>query len=207
MIAQQINLYQPLFRRQKKVFSFQAMVAVTLIVFAALLLISGYARWQLHLLQQQHARLQAQESETATRMAELSSRLGANRDRDRLVAEIERLETELAARRAVLARLAGREAINTEGFSAQLTGLSRQAIDGLWLTGIRLEEGGRRVSLAGNAVAPALLPRYVQRLGEERAFEGVLFRSLRIYRHEDTERYVGFSLTSEAEQEKEGARR
>lgn len=203
MISQQINLYQPLLRTQRKIFSLQTMVLISVILLAALTLIGAYARWQLHLLQEQQLALQTQEQQVAARMTELTNRLSADRNPDALAAEVAALEADLAARRTVLARIGQRDAGSNRGFSAQLAGLARQSLDGLWLTGVHLEQGGSRVGLEGNTVTPALLPRYIQKLDQEAAFDGVRFESMRIYRREDTGRYVGFRLASEREDEQD----
>ena len=43
---QQVNLYQPIFRKQKKVFSARALVQAVVLVAVALGGIFGYSRWQ-----------------------------------------------------------------------------------------------------------------------------------------------------------------
>ncbi|HET9679995.1 MAG TPA: PilN domain-containing protein [Gammaproteobacteria bacterium] len=198
-MIQQINLYQPLFRRQKKVFSASAMLLVTGIVLAALILIYGFAQWQLHLLAERYQNLQAQEQQITQRLMEISTQWTGQRGVEPLKADVQQLENRLQARRRAMAGLSGHAAGNTQGFSAQLAGLARQVIDGLWLTAVTLDAGGEQVSLTGRTTAPALLPKYVQKLGAEPAFNGLRFEGLRIYRLEDTNRYVGFQLASDVE--------
>jgi hypothetical protein len=50
----------------------------------------------------------------------------------------------------------------------------------LWLTGFSIGAGGAEVVLRGRMLDPGLLPRYLARLGQDKAFEGRRFDSLSI---------------------------
>lgn len=198
-MIQQINLYQPLLRRQKKVFSFRTMAQITAILIIGMLLIYAYGRWQTRLLDQQLTQLRDQERAAVTRLTELT-RKADGRGLLALDARIQALRGELDARRRILAHMSGRELGNTGGFGAHLSGLARQTVEGLWLTRVWLADGGARVALHGNTYSPELMPRYLQKLGSEEAFNGTQFKQVRMYLPEDTaSRHVAFSLSSEAE--------
>lgn len=179
-MMQQINLYQPMFRRQKKVFSAATLLQIASLIAAGMLLLYGYGLWQNRMLAAQLAALEAQERDSAARLAELT-RLYAPRQADAaLAAQVEQLTAERDAKRRLLETVTAREFGNTQGFAAHFVGLARQRIAGLWLTGIALEKGGAAVTLRGSSSRPELVPRYLQRLGSERAFDGLTFRSMRL---------------------------
>ena len=46
-MTQQVNLYQPIFRKQRKVFSAVTIAQAAAVFIVGLLLIYGYGRWQL----------------------------------------------------------------------------------------------------------------------------------------------------------------
>ena len=102
-------------------------------------------------------------------MAETESKLSSlGRERD--------------AKRRLLGLLSSESLGNTTGFSDHVAGLARRRVEGVWLRGIRIEAGGGELVLEGSALDPALVPRFLRGLGEEKAFLGSEFRSLRIER-------------------------
>ena len=58
-MSQQINLYQPIFRRERKVFSAATIAQATLVVAAGLAAIYGYASWKMRGLNREVAMLEA----------------------------------------------------------------------------------------------------------------------------------------------------
>lgn len=184
-MKQQVNLYQPIFRKERRVFSARAMLASVGVVLAGLLLIYGYAHWQMYELRAELGRLEAQRRAATERLTGLEGVIPARGKSQLLEAEIGRLERELDRKRRVAAALEGGALGNTEGFSSYLTGLARQRVDGLWLTGLRISEGGERLILAGRALSPERVPVLVQRLAGESAFAGLHFNTLDMERTDD----------------------
>ena len=102
---------------------------------------------------------------------------------------------------------------NRKGFAAYLQAFSRQAIDGLWLTGFTVGGAGD-VAIHGRVVNPELVPAYIQRLNNESALKGREFSVLELRRPQPTAaalaavakagegaraeapRYLEFSLTT-----------
>ncbi len=189
---QQINLYQPLFRRQKKVFTFRTLLQITAIAVLGMLLIYAYGHWQTRLLDQQLAQLQTREQTTVARLTTVSSQ---HPDASAAQAGLARLRDSLAAKQQLVARLANENIGNTQGFSAQMAGFARQTLNGLWLTDIELAAGGRELHLIGNTHAPELMPRYLQKLANEESLAGLRFREVRLSRPEES-RYILFELAT-----------
>ncbi|NIR28000.1 MAG: hypothetical protein GWN84_01425 [Gammaproteobacteria bacterium] len=181
-MKQQVNLYQPIFRRERRVFSARAMLASVGMVLVGLLLIYGYARWQMYELRVELGRLDAQRRAATERLTGLDGVIPARAKSQLLEAEIARLEHELARKRRVAAALEAGVLGNTRGFSSYLTGLARQRVDGLWLTGLRISEGGERLIVSGRALSPERVPMLVQRLAGESAFVGLHFNTLQMER-------------------------
>ena len=104
------------------------------------------------------------------------------------------LETEQKSR--LLQAFETRSFGNTRGFSRHFAGLARQRIDGLWLTRVVVSDS--RIALAGATEAGELVPRYLSRLGDERAFAGTEFRRLELTRSDDGQGPVEFVVSTEA---------
>lgn len=88
------------------------------------------------------------------------------------------------------------------GFAPQLSGLADQHVQGLWLTRIRLRDGGEQVRLDGLAQEQTLLPRYLASLSGSPALQGRQFAQLQV-RREDSG-LLHFSLASRIETEESG---
>lgn len=159
---QQINLYQPVFRHEKKVFS--ALTLLQLLGITVLVLLGIYAglRWQLAqvehnlaALETQHVRLNQQidaleQAQAGSELETLDNRIAQLEQRRGLLDQVlEELDSFQAPERR---------------FSTLLTGLARVQTTGLWLTRIELlADGG--ATLEGRAWDAQRVPAYLEQLG------------------------------------------
>lgn len=192
--VQQINLYQPIFRAQRKVFSAVALLQVCIAVAVGLLFIYGYGRWQVAGLEQALTRLQAQQVVSIQRVEELSQRFAVRPKSAQLEAEVARLEAQAVAKQSLLQSFAGGVTGNITGFSPFLEGLAKQRMEGLWLTGIDISAGGSVLILTGSTLAPELVPGFLQQLSKEPAFTGTEFKTLLMERPQRDNARVNFTL-------------
>lgn len=203
-MRQQVNLYQPIFRRQHKVFSALTMMQVAAVVVLGLALLYGFGRWQEAAVGRDVATLVAQRDSAQTQFDGLSTELAARRDTSALTQQLQQAGQTLAAKRRLLQWLAARGGNQVgEGFADHIEGLARQHRPGLQLVEIAIGAGGQQVRLAGSTTDAAGLVRYLRRLGGEPAFAGVEFRALRIERVEGAAVDVEFLVASELLEEKE----
>ena len=191
---QQINLYQPIFRKQKKVFTAVAMLQVTGFVFLILAAIYAYSWWQLQPFEQELERATAEHKRLQQQVENLQARVKTEAKSQLLEDEVKKLRRELEQKRQVSAMLSEGRFGNQSGFSALWAGLARQHIDGLWLTGVRFENGGRKLTLSGRTISAELVPIYIQRLSREDAFSGLSFNLLEMNRDPDNPSMIRFNL-------------
>jgi hypothetical protein len=175
---QQINLYQPMFRRQEKVFSAMTMIQTLLLFIGLLVVIYFYGQAQINPLQKQ---LDKSRSDVVKLRGKVESyRQNAPRQSESklLQNKIARLEKELEERRRIRDLLDRQQIGNAPRFSAVLEALARQHVQGTWLTEVGISGGGRALSLDGRTLSSRLVPRYVQRLGEEAVMNGIAFNNM-----------------------------
>ena len=99
---------------------------------------------------------------------QLAKQEAANQQLQRLVSHLQRLGAQ-----------------QRSGFVAPLAGLSeRHPPTGLWLSRIRLAEGGSQMSLQGFSQDQELLPLYLQSLGVSPVFSGRAFADFELQRNE-----------------------
>ena len=140
-MKQQINLYQPIFRRQIKVFSSMTMVQISalfLIVFAAIYL---YGEIKIQPFKGQLVTLDKNLIILNGELAKLQRQVPGSTGNKLMENEIARLTNELSKRRQVQSLLTNRIEANTEGLSFYLEAFARQHVQGTWLTKITIDQG------------------------------------------------------------------
>lgn len=195
-MSQQVNLYQPIFRQQQKVFSAATLAQIIVIISLGLGLIYGYGRWQTLRLAKDVELLEAQRDQAQKQFDTLTAEVASRKDDTRLKADIERTEAELNTQQQLLTWLGARDTPRTAGFAGYLTGLARQYQNDLWVQGLVISDNGRVVTLTGGSRDPAAVVRYLRRLGQEPAFEGLEFRSVTFERQEASPSDVTFRVSS-----------
>lgn len=203
-MTQQVNLYQPILRREKKVFSALTMLQVLGVMTIVMLAMFAFNRWQLSALEAERGRLQAQEQKLAAQVMEISRNAQVRPESRELRRQVElaRREVQLKQRLSDLMRSSPGSA--ARGFSDAFAGLARQRVAGLWLTGIEIHKEGttREIMLRGYTAQAALVPQLVQQLGQEPAFQGLRFRQLRVFQPEnENSNVLAFELSTRPPEE------
>ena len=182
MSTQQINLYQPMFRREKKIFSAAAMLQLGTVFMLGLM--AYYAVWYLEAegSAKEVAQLEKTRGVREQALLRLVKQFPARPASQLLADEVARIKEELAERDRLAQALAQGDFGRTTGFGDYLEALARQHVDGTWLRQISIEQGGRSIAVTGSTVAPDLVPRFIQRLSDEPVFAGASFNVLTLAR-------------------------
>jgi hypothetical protein len=197
---QQVNLYQPILRKQEKVFSAKTLLQGNLLVLTGLLLLYTYTVVQTRGMQAQLTQVQQQRDEQTRQLTELVKQYPPkNRDAS-LKPRIEKEQASLQHKRRLLAAVGELGLDEESGFSAHLTGLARQDLPQLWLQHIYLHQG-KEVALKGSAFEAEQVPIYLQRLANEKAFSGTAFQQVEIARSEEHAGRVDFLLNTQPPEE------
>ena len=191
---QQVNFYRDELKTQKLNYSSMMLVKLSLFLLVVFLAAAGFRAFQL---QQQQSVLVLKQQKQKMIMADLqilqTEMLKRKKDNS-LKKQLNKKTKELANKQKVIGILSQDEFGNTDGFIEHVSGLARQRIDGLWLTNIRIANGGTNIALGGTTSTPSLLPKYLQRLSAEKAFSGTEFQSLLMSRQEKKNKWLNFSL-------------
>jgi len=201
---QQVNLYQPILRKQKKIFSAVTMLEIGAIFVLGLLAIYAYGLWQGRALHQEVVRLQAQRKASQQRLETLSRQHKSTSPSAILEHRRKRLVAEKQRKQQALALLQGRTVGNTTGFGARFRGLARRRLNGLWLTDIDIYDGGSQMTLAGETYSDKLVPRYLQILGKEQSFQGTDFRKVALRRDDKHSWLIDFRMSTAAKKKEGG---
>jgi len=184
-MAQQINLFNPIFLKQKKLFS-----AVTMLQALGLLL-GGILAFYAYTLRETQAlarvtedtgrQLKAQ-SEQVARLTQEFSPQGRSK---MLSEEVVRMTTRLKQREDMLSVLRTGGLGNTEGFARYLSAFARQSMGGVWLTGFTIGGDEAELLLTGRVLHPDLVPAYIRALNREEVMRGRRVAELRLTAREE----------------------
>ncbi len=193
---QQINLYRDADKRPRKPVDSLHIAAAAVLTVVVLAGLTAHGWWRATQLEREVETVSADHDELAARVDRLTAEVRDKRDEQVDPERADRLRAELEAKRNLLDYLQDGPLAERTGFSDHVEGLARRVVDDLWLSSIRLSEGGRKLRLHGHALAPERVPELITALGEEPAYAGHTFQRLRIERPEDQPGQVNFELAS-----------
>lgn len=183
-MSQQINLYQPIFRKEEKKFSTLAMLQAMGLVAVGVVALYVFTWWQGEALKNEFKRAEQNHAMVAKRLADATEKFGQQTGPASIDSEITRLENEIVAKQRMQEILQRGIFSNTNGFSEYFVSFARQSIPGVWLTGFDITGAAEQMSLAGRTTNPELVPRYMQKLSSEKPLSGIAFRAFQMNRPE-----------------------
>jgi hypothetical protein len=179
-MSQQINLFNPAFLQQKKIFTAATMAAGLGALVLGLAAVGVAARVRVAGLQTEAAQGAAQLEKTRKRLASVSAEFAPRKEDPRLAGELAQAQSELLDLKEVAGVIERGELGNTQGYAEYFRALARQNVEGLWLTGVSIAGAGLDIGVRGRAMDAALVPGYLGRLRTERVMHGKPIGSLQI---------------------------
>jgi len=179
-MTQNINLYDASLRLRRDWATAETAAAAVGACVLAATLGTGWARYELAQVKGPAALTNEALQAAQTELTDLTQRVTELKPDEKLQAELALAQTTLTQRHAALELLRGGGLGNDAGHAAALSAFARQSVNGLWLTGVVLDN--QQVALRGRALNPDLIPTYVTRLNKEAALQGRSFRALDIER-------------------------
>lgn len=201
-MSQQINLFNPIFMKQRKYFSLLTMLQALVLIVAGSLLFYGYAIYQVGELRRQSEQSTKRYNTEEVRLARFTAEFSPQQANQALQEEVRRMEKQVADQAELIGIIKSGAVGNTTGYSEYMRAFSRQIVQGLWLTGFRVTGDATQISLSGAVLSPELLPAYIQRLGKESIMQGKTFATLQMQQPKvdasqgDVAHYVEFTLHS-----------
>lgn len=177
-MSQQINLFNPIFLKQKKYFSALTMMqALGLLLLGSLLLVA-FSTYKVSALSKEAIATSTQLALAQTQLAKVTAEFAPRSKSTLLDDDIQKTETEVKSLQQVFDILKKGDFGNTKGYSEYMRAFSRQIVSGVWLTGFSIRGAGNEIGLQGRALRPELVPAYIGRLKHEPAMQGKSFATL-----------------------------
>jgi hypothetical protein len=195
-MEQQVNLYQPILRAEKRIFSARAIGGSLLTLAVCLGGLHAFGAWRTGRIERSVAIIERQVAAETSQRDAVGAALRPSRSIVELQAQALELIADIAARERALDLVNRDTASPATGFAARLEALGRRQIDGLWLRTIVVGSGDGLLALQGATVDRRLVPQYLAALAEEHAFDGVRFDKLamRQARREEAPAQLMFEL-------------
>ncbi len=197
---QQVNLYQPIFREEQKLFSATTIGTGLGFIAAGLVMIALYSWWQIAALDRALRAIQTQDQVHAQLVATSNALFDRGDSEQALSSRVNGLAVELDRRQQALRYLGSGEAAARGGFAERVEALAREQLDGLWLKGAIFTAESGRFALNGSASNAELVPIYLARLAHEPALAGAKLESLEIRQPKGADQgHVDFVVSSSAQ--------
>ncbi|MCC2959207.1 PilN domain-containing protein [Massilia sp. IC2-278] len=179
-MSQQINLFNPIFLQQKKIFSTRTMAQALGVLVLGVVAMGLYGSARVSALQKQADAGAVQLQARQARLLAVNAEFPPRQKDPALVEAVQEAERQLATLREVSGVLQGGELGNTRGYAEYFRALARQHVDGLWLTGLTITGAGTDIGVRGRALDPESVPGFLTRLTREPVMQGKGFGSLQI---------------------------
>lgn len=194
-LHQQINLYQPAFRKQEQLLSAATMFQSVGVIAVALLTIYAFGLVQVSKLETQALELEGLERAKSVQLASVDTASGPAR-RAEIERELEALNARLSEQQKLIEVLERESPGSAVGFSRYLAALARQQHPGVWLTNISVNGAREALELHGRSFDAQRVPDYLAALTQESALNGQRFDNFSIFRTDDEN--VAFYVSSRA---------
>ncbi|MBI4190032.1 MAG: PilN domain-containing protein [Betaproteobacteria bacterium] len=180
-MSQQINLFNPIFRKHGfSSTSANSMLYGLGIVIAIAMSYGVYQDYRTRELARQAQEVARQHGEATARREKLVAQQAGQKPNAALEIELNQLEWRLRGRQDIVDALNSGAVGITGGFSDYMRAFSRQTVNGLWLTGFDIASSGNELAIQGRTLSADLVPSYLKRLNQEPALQGRQFAALRI---------------------------
>jgi hypothetical protein len=175
-VSQQINLFNPIFLKQKKVLTAQAMALAIGVLLIGCALMVMYGKHSVAALETEAFASGEQLRLKQARLAVVNVEFAPREKNAALEAQIAASDAELHAMQGVEGVLQKGELGNSAGYAETFRALARQSVSGMWLTGVTVS--GAELGVRGRTLDASLVPGYITRLKREPVMQGKSFATL-----------------------------
>jgi Tfp pilus assembly protein PilN len=177
-MSQQINLFNPIFLKQKKYFSAVTMAQALGLIFVGSAVLTAYASYRLSALRTEAEATTAQLVSIQTKSDKVNVQYAPKQKSKSLEDDVRKAEYEVKSLQHVFNVLQKGDFGSADGYAQYMRAFSRQIVNGVWLTGFSIDGPGSDISIQGRALKPELVPNYLTRLKREPSLQGKSFAAL-----------------------------
>lgn len=182
-MSQQINLLNPALIKQKNYFSPTNIVALLGILLTGMLGYFFYENQDLDKLVAKRDGLSKEIASIKTVRDELILKKSATNQNNALNIQIEALKEKRTMQNEVITTVNQNKSTQGSSYAGLMRALSKQSIEGLWITGLSIDQNAQHLSISGRTLNADLVPKFIARLRAEPALKGKTFTDLTMQSH------------------------
>ena len=182
-MKQQINLFQP--AEEKANFTFRQMLTILGAFLGIILIATLYDGFKYYRASRELSLLQKQENEKNLQLAQVTTEVPPEQTRNQIIEEIKRYDV-IKNQKVATANALVNEQKKNLNFSIFLEALSKEKVEGLWITKFEIKDEGNFIALEGNTLKPTFVPDFISALGNEPVFQGKSFKVFKLKLNDKT---------------------
>lgn len=184
-MSQQINLLNPALIQKTDFLNPNTIGLLLGVLLLGLIAYYQYESNALAKLNATHAQRSAEVAEMETHMIQIRAAKAAQPGNQVLLDTIHTLEQKKIMQEAIIKAVSQNNSDqsnsqSSKSYAALLKAFSKQSIDGLWITGLSIDQDAEALSIKGRALHADLLPALIARLRAEPALKGKTFTDLKM---------------------------
>lgn len=203
-MSQQINLFNPAFRKQKALFAAPVLAAGLGAVVVVIGVAAALGQYEVRKLEREVADSRALLTKRQAAQVAAATQFAPRQKDPGIDGQVTRTQAEIEALRQADGILRGGGIGNNAGYAPYFRAFAQQAVPGVWLTGLRIVGAGNDIEVRGRALQAGAIPGYIAQLQGKPAFHGKTFAALSIAppaaaadAAAGPQRFVEFSLQSQ----------
>ncbi len=194
-MIQNLNLYPEYLRPKPVVLPFRQGLALTVMVLIALLSVIAVLAWKNKTISN-HLRELTNEFDSIQSEIKDFEDQNVKKSVDLLLQKKEAVSRRTFDKRTALLSFLDEKSFGySGGYSKYFYALAKQHVNGLWLTKVYLKEDANEMKINGVAESSDLVPKYIQNLEQESAFDNVVLTDVQLERSKIYENYIEFEFS------------
>jgi Tfp pilus assembly protein PilN len=177
-MSQQINLLNPALIKKTDLLKPNNIALLLGVLLLALLAYYVFAKYALEKTILMRSQTAERLTKTQTQVNNLIAERNTHVSNQVLLNRIKELEQKEIMQQAILKAVSQNSATPSHSYAALLRAFSKQSIDGLWITGLSIDQDAEALSISGRTLNADLLPTFIARLRAEPALKGKSFTQL-----------------------------
>jgi Tfp pilus assembly protein PilN len=186
-MTRQINLLNPALIHKRDFLNPNTIVMLFGVLFVGLIAYTVYERNALSALQIKRTEAANALASTQSRLTEVMARKTVSNDKTAILNQIKQLEEKETMQKAMINAIAQTSDTKKPSYAALLRAFAKQSIDGLWITGLSINQDAEQLRISGRTLNADLVPKYIAKLRAEPALKGKTFSELTMLMNEAAE--------------------
>jgi len=186
-MSQQINLLNPALIRKRDFLNPNTIVMLFGVLFVGLITYTIFERSTLSELQIKRTEAANALASTQSRLTEMMASKTVSNDKTAILNQIKQLKEKETMQKAMINAVTQNGDAKKPSYAGLLRAFAKQSIDGLWITGLSINQDAEQLRISGRTLNADLVPKYIAKLRAEPALKGKTFSELTMHINEAAE--------------------